>query len=53
MPPPIDMGAAAVPDVAAREVMLCGPPGYMEDMFAALGGLGVGPERIRTESFLM
>ena len=45
--------AAAVPDVAAREVMLCGPPSYMEDMFAALGGLGVGPERIRTESFLM
>lgn len=33
------------------DVYLCGPAGFMIDMRAALDGLGVRPERIRTEAF--
>ena len=44
--------AEAVPDVSEFEVMLCGPAAFQEDMYGALGALGVGMERISTESFL-
>ena len=43
-------GAAG--DVSRRDVMLCGPPPFIEAMYGALGALGVPGARIATESFL-
>lgn len=44
---------ALVPDVAQREVFLCGPPPYMAAMSAALHELGVPPQRCHLESFTL
>lgn len=41
----------AVPDVARREVFLCGPPGYLAAAGAVLDALGVDPDRIHLETF--
>lgn len=41
----------AVPDVAEREVFLCGPPGYLAATHALLAELGVPPERVHQETF--
>ncbi|MDN5895799.1 MAG: FAD-binding oxidoreductase, partial [Nocardioides sp.] len=40
-----------VPDLASREVFLCGPPGYMGAAIGILDGLGLAPDRIHQESF--
>ena len=40
-----------VPDVASREVYLCGPTGMMTEVGAAIESLGVPPERIHRERF--
>lgn len=39
------------PDLAGREVYLCGPEGFMHGMIQALQSLGVDPLRIHTERF--
>lgn len=39
------------PDVAMREVFLCGPPPYMDAAVDILSTLGVATERIHQESF--
>jgi ferredoxin-NADP reductase/Fe-S-cluster-containing hydrogenase component 2 len=43
--------AASVPELAAGPVHLCGPPSMMEAVTAALVGLGVPEQQIRTEAF--
>ncbi|MEQ8815367.1 MAG: pyridoxamine 5'-phosphate oxidase family protein [Thalassobaculum sp.] len=43
------LGAWLPPDDC--DVYLCGPAGFMADMREALAGLGVPPERIRSEAF--
>ncbi len=40
-----------VPDVASREVYLCGPPPMMDSLIGILRGLGLAPERIHYEKF--
>lgn len=40
-----------VPDVADREVYLCGPDGLTAELLATLGELGVADRRIHSESF--
>lgn len=40
-----------VPDAAGREVLLCGPPAYMDATSDLLEGLGVDPARVHRESF--
>jgi len=40
-----------VPDVAHRDVFLCGPPPMMEKLVIILKGLGVTPKRIHFERF--
>jgi ferredoxin-NADP reductase len=40
-----------VPDVAEREVFLCGPPPWMGTVRATLREAGVGPDRIHAEEF--
>ncbi|WP_369239289.1 ferric reductase-like transmembrane domain-containing protein [Streptomyces sp. R21] len=42
---------AAVPDVAAHDVYLCGPPALARDLYAALHAAGVPDRRIHHESF--
>ena len=39
--------AVAVPDVSEFEVMLCGPEGFQDAMYDALGSLGVDAAQIR------
>lgn len=41
------------PDVCEREVFLCGPPGYMIGTTELLNALGVDPDRVHRESFLV
>jgi predicted ferric reductase len=52
---PAPLSAAAidrlVPDVASREVYLCGPTGMMTEVGAAIESLGVPPGRIHRERF--
>src|SRR4051794_20103079 len=43
--------AAMVPDIAAREVYLCGPAGMMARAESVVEGLGVPSERIHQERF--
>lgn len=38
-------------DVAERDVFLCGPEGFMQQMIQALQALGADPRRIHTERF--
>jgi ferredoxin-NADP reductase len=40
-----------VPDVEAREVYVCGPPGMRRVVVESLRRLGVGEEQIHTEAF--
>lgn len=40
-----------VPDLARREVFMCGPPAMIEHARAQLAAAGVPPRRIHTESF--
>jgi ferredoxin-NADP reductase len=40
-----------VPDLAEREVLLCGPPGMMDSVSASLVSLGVSHKSIHTERF--
>jgi predicted ferric reductase len=40
-----------VPDVAEREVFLCGPPPWMGTVRSTLREAGVGPDRIHAEEF--
>jgi ferredoxin-NADP reductase len=40
-----------VPDVAEREVLLCGPPGMMDAVTANLVQLGVARKSVHTERF--
>jgi predicted ferric reductase len=42
---------ALVPDVASRQVFLCGPPAMMRAVTATLLSLGVASEDIHTEAF--
>ncbi|MEK7556840.1 MAG: oxidoreductase, partial [Patescibacteria group bacterium] len=42
-----------VPDVAKRDVYLCGPPPMMKAVIAALQNLGVSAERIHWERFAL
>ena len=56
MSSPVDPLSAAsiqgmVPDVAAREVYLCGPVRMMQRTAAAIEGLGVPAARIHQERF--
>lgn len=44
--------AAAVPDVAAQQIYLCGPEAMMADTSAALQSLGVPSAQIKTEAFV-
>jgi predicted ferric reductase len=50
-----DLGArslcAAVPDLAAHDVYLCGPHGFAQDLYGALREAGVPDSRIHHESF--
>jgi len=39
------------PDVAQRDIYLCGPEGFMQQMMADLEALGADPRRIHTERF--
>ena len=41
----------AIPDVAGRQVHLCGPPAMMNAIKAILRDLGMPPEQIKTEAF--
>jgi predicted ferric reductase len=43
--------AAMVPDVAERDVFLCGPNSMMESVAATVTGLGVPPSRVHRERF--
>lgn len=43
--------AELVPDVARRDVYLCGPPGFMDDVMKSLRRLGVRRTHIHTERF--
>lgn len=42
---------ASVPDLAAHDVYLCGPPAMARDLYAALHAAGVPDRRIHHESF--
>ncbi|AVV47667.1 ferredoxin reductase family protein [Streptomyces sp. ID05-04B] len=42
---------AAVPDLAAHDVYLCGPHGFAQDLYGALRAAGVPDNRIHHESF--
>ncbi|MFF6803728.1 ferric reductase-like transmembrane domain-containing protein [Streptomyces sp. NPDC012616] len=42
---------AAVPDLAAHDVYLCGPHGFTQDLYGALRAAGVPDSRIHHESF--
>ncbi|MDF6043960.1 ferredoxin reductase family protein [Streptomyces sp. JH14] len=42
---------AAVPDLAGRDVYLCGPHGFAQDLYEALRTAGVPDRRIQHESF--
>jgi predicted ferric reductase len=42
---------ATVPDVAAHDVYLCGPPAMAQDLYGALRAAGVPDRRIHHESF--
>ena len=44
---------AAVPDVAEREILSCGPPGYRLAVRAMLDALGCDPARLHEESFAL
>ncbi|MGB6004138.1 MAG: hybrid-cluster NAD(P)-dependent oxidoreductase [Ornithinimicrobium sp.] len=44
---------ALVPDVAEREVFMCGPTPYMDAAMAVLAELGVPVEQIHQESFVI
>lgn len=41
----------AVPDIARRDVYICGPEGFSAEIGQAAEWLGVAPEQIHTESF--
>lgn len=43
--------AAQCPDIASRDIYLCGPDGFMQAMMAHLQTLGVDAKRIHTERF--
>jgi ferredoxin-NADP reductase/Fe-S-cluster-containing hydrogenase component 2 len=43
--------ASAVPDIATRRAHVCGPPGMMDNIKAALVGLGLGEDQIKAEAF--
>ena len=40
-----------VPDIAQRDVYVCGPGGFMHGIIDAASSLGVPPERIHHEDF--
>jgi predicted ferric reductase len=40
-----------VPDIAMRDVYICGPDGFMADVTAAAVSLGVGQQQIHREAF--
>ena len=40
-----------VPDIAYRDVYICGPDGFSAEIVAAALQLGTGPEQIHTETF--
>jgi ferredoxin-NADP reductase len=40
-----------VPDIAERDVYICGPPGFDDEVLAAARNLGVPDGQIHTESF--
>jgi len=40
-----------VPDIRRRDVYLCGPQGFTDDVVDAARTLGVSPDRIHMESF--
>ena len=40
-----------VPDIAYRDVYICGPDGFSAEIAAAALELGAGPEQIHTETF--
>ncbi|WP_341228863.1 hybrid-cluster NAD(P)-dependent oxidoreductase [Nocardioides salarius] len=44
---------AAVPDATGREVLTCGPPGYMAGVRAVLAEVGAEPARCHEESFVL
>ncbi|AEH11443.1 ferredoxin reductase family protein [Candidatus Protofrankia datiscae] len=44
---------AAVPDVAERDVFVCGPPGMTRAVVQALRGLGLSDKQIHTEEFTL
>jgi len=46
-----NMLVAQCPDIASREVYLCGPDGFMQAMMGHLQALGVDAKRIHTERF--
>ena len=48
-----DVLARLCPDLATRDVYLCGPDGFMQAMMAHLQTLGVDARRIHTERFSM
>ncbi|MCM3887255.1 ferric reductase-like transmembrane domain-containing protein [Frankia sp. R82] len=45
--------AAAVPDIADRDVFLCGPPGMTRAVVQTLRQLGVADQQIHTEEFAL
>jgi ferredoxin-NADP reductase len=51
----VKLGARAlwriVPDIAYRDVYICGPEGFSAEIAAAALQLGAGPEQIHTETF--
>ena len=48
-----EMLLGAVPDAAGREVLTCGPPGYMAGVRAVLAEVGADPARCHEESFVL
>jgi ferredoxin-NADP reductase len=40
-----------VPDIAARDVYICGPDGFSADIAGAASHLGAGRDQIHTEAF--
>jgi ferredoxin-NADP reductase len=40
------------PDIAERDIFLCGPDGFMQAMLGHLGALGVDVRRVHTERFV-
>ena len=40
-----------VPDIAYRDVYICGPEGFSTDIVLGAQELGAGPEQIHTEEF--